>query len=745
MNRVIFQYLHKLSRSPFFYVMSFAFVAFVAMNWFLGQRFFTEVGTTDLHHFFSSFPLAYILYVPFLASLSNLKGQWSFPYGTLTIAFSKLLSVVMACTLCMLLTLTVPLCISFFGDVECSQLFCGYFGILLYAFCTSSFVILIYSIIGNSAASFVVSALFLAACNSIHNIPLFIDCGTVVSFIVKSISFAWNFDSFAKGIISLHQVLYFLIATVLFLFLLVLTVERRRGNANVEFHKTAWHVAVSILLLTIANGFITLKIDLTKSKKYTVTEYSRNLISKISEPVSITYYLSPELKNLYPQVKDVADFLESYASNSSLVSMIIKNPDSKQMQEKLSACGINGQSIRTNSVSSSTVSKVYSSVVIDYLGMTETIPFVLAATTLEFDLAQKINSLVEERKNLIQVVFANGLSPEKDYSYIFPYLKSLGYIPFVTELPSKSLDENKDFTFFPKVPLIVLGCEEFTRKDCSDLEKFILDGGKAFIATQPYSVNISDDWSIFQNENHLLFERMLFTFGLYFKPTLTCDISNFRITMVSNVQTDGTQTEQKSEYINYSLWPVLRPQQFSPDGMTTFWPCSIDIDNEVAAIENLTASPLLTTSSGSWQMKKIDGSFNTNPFSCPKAPSETEERGPFNIAACVCDREKNDDIKLILLADQYALSTPMISYSSGQTIDWRSLEFLGNGILMLCGQKDLLQLKNKSVFNHSLYKVSSNELPAAVQKTFFICLAIPAIIIVGVGIFSKGKRRKFYR
>ncbi|MCQ2241478.1 GldG family protein [Treponema sp.] len=744
MNRLLSRFLYRILHSPVTYFAHIGFLAYISIQWFVGQRFFAGAGTTDLHRFFAAFPFGFILYVPLIVSSCRIKGQWSFPFSSLEVTIASISASFLTCTAANLLTMTVPAAVSIFGNVEGAQFFCGYFGILLFTLCAVSFTTLAFTLINGTAAAFVVSVLGLALCNSIHNIPLYADAGVIFSAVIKSISFAWNFDSFAKGIIDLRQILYFLLASGLFIFLICFTVEKKKGNKTETFRKAARLFGLTFILSCAVTSLINLKADITKSKKFSVTTYSRKITEKITEPVSITYYLSSSLKNLYPQVKDVSDYLEAYASVSDLISFRIVNPAKDELKKKLSEYGINGQPVRTNSISSSTVTSVYSAVVIDYLGMTETIPFVLSAATLEFDLAQKINSLIEEKKKLVQIVCANGLNFESDYSYLFPYLKSLGYVPFISQLPSAA-EEGKSFGNFPKVPLIVLGSENFSREDTKELEKFLLDGGKAFIASQPYSVNIKDDWSVTQNENQLYFARMLFTFGIYFKPTLTGDISNFRITMVSDSKTDGNSVEQKTEYINYSLWPVLRPQTFAPDGMTTFWPCAFDLDEEVAEMEGFSVNPILMTSTSSWQIDKLDGKFITSPFACPAAPEGNETKGQFNIAAAVSLKDNPENLRLILMGDQYALSTPMIAYSSGEAMDFRSMEFLGNGLLLLNGDKELLALKNKSFFNYSLYKVSESDFGDAVRKTFILCFMVPVALILSAGLYFAFIRRKFYR
>lgn len=744
MKKLFFRYLYKIAGCPFSYVAGVFFIAWLWIQWFVGQRFFAGYGTSDLHHFFSAFPLASAFYLPLIVSISNIKGQYSFPYNSAIVFVSRISSCLVSCGLCLFLSLLIPAAVSIFGDIEYSQLGTGFFGILLFFTAATSFTVLIFTLIKSTAAAFVVSALCLFICNSIHNLPSYIDGGKAGSILVKTISFAWNFDDFAKGIISIRSILYFLNIAFISMGLSWYIIGKRMGNCTCEFKKSMRLVLITSVLVIFVGITTNVKFDLTRSKKFSVSAYSKNIAERISEPVSVTYYLSRQLTNLYPQVSDVKDYLESFASISDNITVKIVSPETQQLQSRLADHGINGQPIRTNSISSTVVTNVYSSIVIDYLGMTEIIPFVLDSTTLEFSLAQKIESLIEEKKNLIQIVVANDLDLENGYSYVVPYLKSLGYVPFQTELPSVASDPTKSFDNYINVPLVVLGSEKFTKTDCRVFEKFILDGGRAFLASQPYSIDINNDWSFRQSEAQQYFERMLFTFGIYCKNSLTCDVSNLRITMTSTQDTSNNSASEKNEFINYSLWPVLRPHVNLPDGMTTFWPVAFDIDNEVSEIESFETLPSLMTSQASWQMEKIDGKFFTNPFTCPKSAEDFEIKGPFTVSAEVRNLLTHD-LRMVYLGDQYALSTPMISYSSGSSIDLRAFEYMGNYILELCGQNDLLALKNKSKFNYSLYKISDYQIVEAARKAVLLSLVLPEVIILLCGIMFVYSRRKFIR
>ena len=90
--------------------------------------------------------------------------------------------------------------------------------------------------------------------------------------------------------------------------------------------------------------------------------------------------------NKLPQIDkvagDVKDFLTSYSSSGKNISFIVKNPDKDDaIKERLSLMGISPQQLRTVSSNSTEYKYVYSAIVIEYLGNSETIPFTMSSAS----------------------------------------------------------------------------------------------------------------------------------------------------------------------------------------------------------------------------------------------------------------------------------------------------------------------------------------------------------------------------
>ena len=731
--------MYKFLISPLTYLIAIVMVAYCIVQFFIGQQFFTISGSTDMRLFFQSIPYICIIAIPSLLSTIGFKDdELNTPGASIIIPASKLLSSLAVLSAVILLTAVVPVAVSFFGRVDLSQILCGYFGIILYLASTLSISIFLFTVIKSSGGAFIATALILAVTNSAHLIPLYVKLPAFLSSFCKSISYAWHFDSAAKGIVDTRDVLFYLDSSLLFTLLTSASIEFKRGehfsfsNKRSSFFTKSFILSILVISFIFAdNSLLYKRIDTTSSKKFTVSEYSKTLLSEVEEPLSVTYYLSKTLKELYPQVRDVQDFLEAYCSENKKISFSEVDPSSKTSKQKdslsdisskLQSYGISPQQIQTAGRDSTSYTTVYSAVVISYLEKIEVIDFVLNTSTLEYDVTSRISSLVRNTKRKVQLVAGNGLSLENDYTYVKPYLESQGFEVSVMSLPLENIQN---------IPLVVLGTSQFSPSDSESLERFILNNGSAFICATPYSVDINGDWSVAENSDKVC--RLLRSWGVNFKSTLTADISNFRITMVSDTDSSGnTSKETRTEYINYPLWPVLRPQTYALNGMTTFWPCAISYSTEDSNI-----LPLLVTSPASWQVEKIDGKFQTNPFTIPQSPENKEKQQ--SEVVCLSLQGKlpgyyttgyGNAKDVVVLADQYALSTMMLSYSSQSNGDFRSLDFLTDRLLEEEGLGQILPLKNKNYTSTSLYKATQDELSGLKFKTIFICISIPLFILI---------------
>ena len=716
------------------------FSVFTSAMFFIKGQFFASSGSTDLLNYFSQAPYICIIVIPCLCYKRSITIYDDFiPVSRFRKIINSFFHAFLRFSIIVFMMLPVCLMVNLFGSIDPGQIITSLICLLLYGTCLISLCIFINELFPNSIAAFAVSALTLAVFNSIHLVPLYTQTPHIITALCQKLSFAWHFDAASKGIFDTRDILWLILWTLLFLFLAYLTVELKKGLRLSKYQKlfTAGLLSGFVFLIANTDNYF-LRLDFSKNKSYSVSVYTKELINNLDDNLNITYYRSGALSKLYPQIRDVTDFLNSYSILDKKIHCIIKDPDKdSSVKTMLENYGVTSQQLQNTGVNSTEFINVYSAIVLEYNGNVQLIPFLMSSQTLEYDLDIRIKTLISQQNTTVNVVVANGMTLNEDYSFLIPWLNSQGILvnPLYIEDPGFA-----NVLEYTKGTLLVIGDSEINIENAIAIENYILrNRGNAIFAISPYSTSIEDDWSLTANKRTNLVE-MLENWGVRFTERIAADISCARITMYAD--------DDQKEIINYPLWPVLLPQQYCKSGMTLFWPVCLELSQN--------AMPYLVTSSQGYSYKTDRASplklIETNPFfvtiesgaDLPKATQiiGAQITGPltglYNYGSC-------NDSNLIVISDQYFLNTLMTGYIGGDFGDYRNFEFVSNCILNLNGQSELAQLQSKSTRDTSLYKVNDIShfisLMRLVYAVCFIIIPLIYILIFISGIILQKKRR----
>ena len=416
--------LFTLLISPVSYAAVLLFFLGNTIHFFIIEQFFVlGRGSSDLRFFFNSMPYISILVIPALtmncwSSENDFIESSPFTSTQLVLAKFFVSSFFILCAI--LLCTAVPVVVSFFADIDSAQCVSGFFVMILCALSYTALGIFTSVLFRSQIASFLASALILFCVNSIHLIPLYVSLPSFLSAAVRFISYAWHFDAALKGIINTQDVFFYLICTVLLLTISVFIRERRKGRVYRKL--LVLLSALAFILLFITSSLYYKRFDFTKSKLFSLSKVTSEILSGAEEQIKITYYLSKGLEELYPQVRDIKDFLQNISMNEKLISLVIADPEKNENTSILSSLGIESQQIQTVKGNETSLLTVYSSIVIEYLNSIEVIPFVLSANSLEFDLVTRISTLLRGGKKTLFIAEGTELSIEQDYSYVLPWI-----------------------------------------------------------------------------------------------------------------------------------------------------------------------------------------------------------------------------------------------------------------------------------------------------------------------------------
>ncbi|MDR2536047.1 MAG: GldG family protein [Treponema sp.] len=332
------------------------------------------------------------------------------------------------------------------------------------------------------------------------------------------------------------------------------------------------------------------RLDLTKNQAYTISQVSRNLYTEIPDQVHLIYYLSDKLSALYPQPREILDLLREYAAYSrGKIRVTVRDPVKAGLADTAERLGIRPIEINTTEQDQSTITRVYTGIVIEYLDNAEVLPIVTSVETLEYDLTGRIRSLVQETKREIGVIVGDSVKQwDKDYRNLNQMLAQSGYAVRVIS-PGDEIGDALPALF------VFGGTEDLDEWSLYRIDRYIQGGGKVLFAVDTVTVN-SQDITVKMDKGLI---SMISLYGATVKPALVLDQSAHIL---------------QPQMTRYPHWVNVlgtsgnkdNPLTLHFSGLDLFWPNPIELNPP----ESVDAQPLFTSTGEAWLMTK---DFTINP------------------------------------------------------------------------------------------------------------------------------------
>ena len=721
-GRTAVHFCRSLERSvcsPLFFLCAVLFAAVCSFYYFFVSGFFSGNAVPDIRFFFAAFPYVSIVVIPLLCFPS---GDKSFvdapPLSPFARTFFDFILPFARFVLILLPLVLVPLCTGFFGDIDTSGIIAGFAISLSYGAAAVSLAVFFYTVFSPHRA-FIVSA----ACFAFAGFAS-------LSETLRPLSFAYRADAAAKGIVDTRDIVFFCTISAFFLFAAFIASEKKRRIFFPRNERCMHVVILLIIVFASLNGKrYYARIDLTKNKTFSLSDYGKKTLSRLTSPLTITYYRSPRIASVYPSSRDVYEYVKMYARENSAVNVAVKDPDASGVSDVLNRFGILPQTFRSGKGDEVSL---FSALVFEYEGEIQTIPFIVSADRIEYDLTRCVKNFVDGSRPRVLILTGNGMTLSEDYSYVVPWLSLQGFD--CIEIEARTLSDYAGGDI-----LIVFGASKLSDKDAAAIEAFVLSGGSALFAVSPYDADIKSTWSIERPENTALIELLSF-WGISFESALVLSTACAFITLASGEAGQGTG---QFESIGYPLWISIPPQDEAKRGLTLFWASPVKI-------ENASAKPLLVSSPSSWVVREnLSGGplFKTNPFSLQKvAPDRLQSyaAGAYfdGELSGMYVPEKKEASRIAVVADQYFAASLPLSYIGGETGDYRNLDFLTHVVLKLTGDKGLAELQNKGSVR-TLYKTpDAASFSAARKKTLAVAFILVPLFYAALVLFSAAMQKR---
>jgi ABC-2 type transport system permease protein len=216
--------IYSWLNSPAIYGVTVFFVLFVSIWLYYIQRFFA-MDTASLRPFFQAFPFVYIFVIPVLTmrvwaeekKFGSAEILFTMPFTEWELVLGKFFSCFALLLAMVLLTVPVPLSILPLGRFEGALIFGEYAGTLFLGASATALGVFLSGVSKNQAAAFVGSVVALLAVMLMHQLTENLPSG--LASLINYLSLAFHFESFSRGLLDSRDMAFFLITTIIFLFL----------------------------------------------------------------------------------------------------------------------------------------------------------------------------------------------------------------------------------------------------------------------------------------------------------------------------------------------------------------------------------------------------------------------------------------------------------------------------------------------------------------------------------------------
>jgi len=301
------------------------FLVLTLFTFFFWDKFF-ERNIADVRPLFHWLPILLIFLVSALTmrSWAEEKSQGTiellltWPVQIFQLVVGKFFGVMLLVAMALAITLPLPITVSFIGELDWGPVLGGYLGALLVAAAYAAIGLWISSFTANQIVALFLTGItcsifYIVGSNTfVHLAP------NRVSEILLALGTGSRFESIARGVIDLRDLVYYGSLALFFGMLNVFSLVRGRWSQNLAhivnpLHQNwVWAVVLVFANLLVLNFWLApinfLRLDLTARGAYTVSPATKRLVQGLNEPLIIKFYSSethPLLKPLIPQVRDL--------------------------------------------------------------------------------------------------------------------------------------------------------------------------------------------------------------------------------------------------------------------------------------------------------------------------------------------------------------------------------------------------------------------------------------------------------
>ncbi len=544
-------------------------------------------------------------------------------------------------------------------------------------------------------------------------------------------------------------------------------------------NKSIKNISIIIVLLVsinLLNQSFYKRLDITKDKRYTLSETTKNIISEVDKNLFITVYLEGDFPSEFKRLQvETQQYLEELSSQNSRIKINFENPDNQR--EPLIKKGMMPSQLTVEEEGKMSEAIIFPWAEVS-LGSKSTIVSLLpnaivasqeeqlqkAIENLEYSFTNAIHTIQLKAQKKVAIITGNGeLKDIYQYSFLSEVAKKYRLAKFT--LDSVENNANKTLQDLSNLDLAIIAkpTVKFTDKEKFVLDQFITNGGKTLWMID----NVQADQDSLANSGKMLayprdlgLTNLLFSYGIRINTSLIKDLYSAKIP----VATGQVANQPQFKNLDWFYHPLVNG---NPNNTITknVSPVRLQFANQIDTLKNnikktpLLVSSLLTQKVGTPKIIELQ--------SIADEVIETDYKGGHQLFAVLLEgsfnsayknrvkpfktpllQEQSKPNKMIVISDGDIGKNQILK---GQPYDlardkWTNQQFgnkdfLLNAVDYLLDDAGLLDLRNKTLKIKMLDKQKAYK-----ERTFwqFLNLILPLILLISFGItFNYLRKRKY--
>ena len=357
----------------------------------------------------------------------------------------------------LVLTIFLPVTVSFLGPLDWGPVLGGYIASLFLAAAYISIGLYVSSRSENQIVSLILSTLACFVFYIIGSDILTAFWGIKGAEILKLLGSGSRFESITRGVIDLRDLFYYIGIMAIFISLNVYSLEKLRWAGNTSnTHHRRWQAATLLLIANFLAFNIwlaplgSLRADMTKGNIYSISDATNNYLLGLQEPLLIRGYFSaqthPLLSPLVPRLKDLLKEYAIAGGDKVRVEFIdpLENPELEQ--EAGQKYGIKPVPFQTASKYQAAITNSYFDILVKYGDQYEVLGFrdlieikAQSETDIEVELRNPEYEITRAIKKTLYAYQGGG----DLFSNINKDIVFTGYISADKALPQELIDLKK--------------------------------------------------------------------------------------------------------------------------------------------------------------------------------------------------------------------------------------------------------------------------------------------------------------